>query len=1065
MKFRITLTDPANNIFQTKEFAGLVGSYLSLDRHPDFHTIQEFFNGTMHAFGKNIQIDGGREWLKNVQNILGPDAVITSLIEVDFKFRGTFETIYDGVLAVGLFIETLEDSHLLQITISQSIWWQKFIKRFESKVNIQSRGDEDGNVVIPMDFKPVTLTAQKINKSYVAYRSKNAVMPVNNVANPVLLIGWDAETLKEIDSQSSIVPSIISGGTGAAYPAPEKALPLFTFDDGGDLIIKNILLTLSEGNVFNDPNWAGVVDFTQARNGKCAGIAASFKLYVQKNEEPAVEFSAVDRSVPNSFVRNDGVVELLLINGGVPSPMVTDYTFPKDYQLKINKYDSIKIYGLYTGFFPPFTLGKSMLFVWGQDGWDHNSGFDQMRYCMGCYQKWRTGGIHDEKNEGNFSYGGGFIPTGSFPASIDNDQGIGLPIRASDWWIISSVGNCAGIPVSEINVITALVNNPDPFNPADWNIGVKTPFEGLENYAAALTNYQSYYDPSSGNFPTVRKDGVSAIQAYDRWPIASLQVNLQGSYVDSTYIIQALFNVPGNVRPNWWISTLEFYNSYKLSDLPFQGFYDASVNLYPSFMADGVSTIEENSCWIISTGGSFGGVGGVNVDALQIIRAKINIPGQVDANWDVYTLEQWQAYISETSVVYNGIQLEFQTTFIETIAQGFLLHDVGAAITDRITGRTGLFKSPLLGSPYSRQVFGDIGGFSLFALFKGLQIRGYDLIQKPFFYSMKEFWKGINNIACLAMGKYKIAGQDYIVIKKRSEVYDPTMIVKLNWVQNIKKLYNDSEQYTSAQIGYSTWQSKGGNSSGGGIATGLDDMQTVQTRNTLFKNIGKKISILSDLIAAGLAIEGTRRITNKQSANYQYDDNTFIMALTRVGNLFKPELAENFSQIDNLLNKDSRYNLRLSTFRNFMRHLNYLSGCMQKNLDSFFRFSSGEGNYKMASKATSNYLGDNPGVLLTEDQSISPSNDPIYLDEKFDIQHYLDWECYQLLRDNPDMAIGISQTDEGHVPFFYDSLKFFFAKGKVSISAKPKSEFNIKTIIAPAGNKKYYEPAYEPEYE
>jgi hypothetical protein len=118
----------------------------------------------------------------------------------------------------------------------------------------------------------------------------------------------------------------------------------------------------------------------------------------------------------------------------------------------------------------------------------------------------------------------------------------------------------------------------------------------------------------------------------------------------------------------------------------------------------------------------------------------------------------------------------------------------------------------------------------------------------------------------------------------------------------------------------------------------------------------------------------------------------------------------------------------------------------------------------MSTKATSNYLGDMTGVLLTENQDIHPSNNPMYLDQNFDINHYLDWTCYKLLRDNPDMAIGVSQTDTGHVPFFIDDLKWNYENGTIELKAKPKSTFDIKTIIDEGGKKKYYEPAYDQEH-
>ena len=1066
MKFQSILTDANGNVLSIPEFSGMMDGYLSLERHKDFHTVQEFFNSTLQAFGKNVSLNGGREYLKNTENALGPDAIITIVVNWDVKNTGTFELMYSGIIAVGLFIETLEDDHLLQFTISQTDWWQKFIKRFDSQVNVQSNGDVEGNIVTPANFRPITLTTQKINKSYIAYRSKNAVIPVSEITNPVFIIGFDQEDLKEITEQSNLGTSVITGGNTNIYPEDGTVVPFWNLTDSGNLVIENILLTMSFGSTSGDPNYTPSADFINAKNNKCYAMV-SFDLFIQKNSEEPVKFNKTHRNVPTSFLRNDGVLEQLSF-GHPGFAQVTDFTLSPGYSLKITKYDAVKIYMLdNTIVAPPVTDADGMIFVWGQNGWDHNSGFDQLRNAQGGYMRKTGTSSHQPSNKGNVSYGGIFNAANNvFPDHIDNEAGLNQNIQIGNWYNIGDApGVLGGATVTSINVLTALANmvagSAACQNPANWNIGVLTPYEGLENYAIASTTFQGYYDPSSGNFPATEKDGITLPKKYDRWFITSLMTNLQGAYVDSTYIIQSLINNPGNVRGNWWISTRDFYTSYYLDDLQLQGNWDASVNVYPSLEADGASAILQDDIWIISTGGSFGGVGGVPVDQGYVIRARVNAPRQVNANWDVFTLEEWQAYVKANLKIFNGITATFETTYPDTVAQGFLLHDVGAALCDRITGLKGLFYSPLLGNPFTQKVFASIGDFSLFALFKGLQIRGYDLLEKPFFMSMKEFWEGINNIACLAIGRYKVAGNDQIVIKTRAEVYNPTIIVKLNWVQNIKRSYIEDEQYTSIGIGFTTWESKSGGS-GEGIASGIDDIQTQQYRNTLFKNIGKKITIFSDLITAALSIEATRRVTNKQSANYQYDNNNHLIALDATCS--KPELSENFSEVDGLLNSDTRYNIRLSTFRSFLRHLDYLSGCLQKNLTSFFRFGGGKGNYRAATKATSNYLGDNPGVLITENQDINPSNNPLYVDKVYDIEHFLDWDCYKLLRDNPDMAIGVSQTDTDHVPFFIEDLQWHYGNGKLVLKAKPKTAFDIKTLVA-GGGTRFYEPAYEPDYE
>src|SRR5690606_40654009 len=99
------------------------------------------------------------------------------------------------------------------------------------------------------------------------------------------------------------------------------------------------------------------------------------------------------------------------------------------------------------------------------------------------------------------------------------------------------------------------------------------------------------------------------------------------------------------------------------------------------------------------------------------------------------------------------------------------------------------------------------------------------------------------------------------------------------------------------------------------------------TYSSIFQRIGQKITLLSRFIAAGLTIEVTRRTTREKSADYKYDNDTFIIALNpntididpeTSPDLtdFQPEFDENFTSVSNLQNSDSRYNLRLTPARN-----------------------------------------------------------------------------------------------------------------------------------------------------
>lgn len=440
-------------------------------------------------------------------------------------------------------------------------------------------------------------------------------------------------------------------------------------------------------------------------------------------------------------------------------------------------------------------------------------------------------------------------------------------------------------------------------------------------------------------------------------------------------------------------------------------------------------------------------------------------------------------YVNSISL-YQGLEafgdthlnVTFNSVVPDSSTDAFLTHDVASAITDRIAGQSGLFYSKYLGNPFTVREYDDIGCASLLANMKGLHLRGYKLEgnidptkNKPFFQSMQDWWDGINPIHNLGLGYEKIGEDNVIRVERKEYFYDDSEFsIKLSNVQKITCKYDSDVQFSSVKNGYEKWQSQAAN--GVGTPSGIDDGQTVQTRNSRFKKVGKLLTILSKWIAASLTIETTRRVGNLLSANYTYDDDTFVIALKNDGGDFTPELDENFSSITNLSNSASRYNSRLTPARNFLRWLNYLAGCLQDYSTSFFKFASGEGNYTMTSTMTTSCEGDESGESIAENGDIEVGTDFLHLSQLYDIEHELDWNDYLTFRERKRFALGISQTEDDHKKFMIKDFDYQFATGILKIQAWAKEPFEIQVIDSPASegiyySNRFYEPEYEPEYE
>lgn len=384
-----------------------------------------------------------------------------------------------------------------------------------------------------------------------------------------------------------------------------------------------------------------------------------------------------------------------------------------------------------------------------------------------------------------------------------------------------------------------------------------------------------------------------------------------------------------------------------------------------------------------------------------------------------------------------------QTVFPETRGQCFLIHDAFASVLQSY----GLdFYSDYLGSPLTNgRIYSQYGCAWHYALIKGLQLRGYQLDEKSFFQSFDQCWKGANPILNLGLSYDDHAttpDEPVVRIENKSRFYSREISTTIDYVFEISRQYDDERIFNKIEIGYPNWQSED--------VSGIDDPQTKRTYATRFKKIGSGIELHSDFIAASLAIETTRRQTIEKSKDYKFDDNTFIISINPDDvspDAYFPELDENFSSVSNLLNPETRYNLRLTPARNFLRWINYFNGALQSYLSSQYKFSRGEGNYDMTSNLVSSC---DVGGNISEKQNINVTTDFLHLPLLYTIEINLAWDDYVSIRNARHKAIGISQTDSGHVMFFIKSLEYELVKGKATIRAWPVEYFAIsQTAFVP----------------
>jgi hypothetical protein len=158
--FRFTLRHQETGSLEITEPAGWMDAKLKLERHEDFHSLVEYFEGAFIFYGTNGVDNGGIDYIRFIEQNYGPDATIGIDIEVSFDSAVTYEFIFIGQLDLTT-INELKDNRA-QIAIIRDDFWAKFISRKGQPVNLQSTTDLDGQPITPIDKIRLYLPSQKV---------------------------------------------------------------------------------------------------------------------------------------------------------------------------------------------------------------------------------------------------------------------------------------------------------------------------------------------------------------------------------------------------------------------------------------------------------------------------------------------------------------------------------------------------------------------------------------------------------------------------------------------------------------------------------------------------------------------------------------------------------------------------------------------------------------------------------------------------------------------------------------------------------------------------------------
>lgn len=307
----------ATNDLQISEPDGWKEAKLKLERHPDFHSLVEYFEGGFIYYGENNVDIGGADFIRSTESLYGYNADIIEEIDVSFD-SSVYENIFTGLLDLTT-LQEVRDNKIEAATIPDNLW-SKFISRLDTPVDLRSTTDLDGNPISPVEPIDINLPSQKVRQVYSAdYTDDDNIDGVRQYVIPAGEYGI-------IDFESPILDEIKEKFNYLNTNDPEVPFEMFSMEYAGSYAF-NVQLSASTTPL-------GVL------GSSLTDIVVRFQ---------------INNDTPINFTKTNGGTNG--INGN------SVYTYNAVHQLKVS--DQIRIYYENTGGVSRtfYTSGKTFSFI------------------------------------------------------------------------------------------------------------------------------------------------------------------------------------------------------------------------------------------------------------------------------------------------------------------------------------------------------------------------------------------------------------------------------------------------------------------------------------------------------------------------------------------------------------------------------------------------------------------------------------------------------------------------------------------------------------------------------
>lgn len=279
------------------------------------------------------------------------------------------------------------------------------------------------------------------------------------------------------------------------------------------------------------------------------------------------------------------------------------------------------------------------------------------------------------------------------------------------------------------------------------------------------------------------------------------------------------------------------------------------------------------------------------------------------------------------------------TTFPESVTKGVLLFEAVERTLQYLCNQTVVLKSTLLGR--TDLGYDEDGEASLILWTNGNRIRG--LNDKAIFANFTELLKFINANWCVSWGVEEIDGAFYVLVEKIDRFYDKSAVVlSLGKLFGVEVDLNSKLYYRQIKYGYS-------DSVNIKELNVIDEFNTIRLSELPLQNCKNVLDVSTSTKTSGYEIEWLRRLagTTEDSSN---DDKNFAVSLVRDGDGYRTKKNEGYDFINGVYEPETGYNYDLSPGRALRNWLQYLSSSLIYSKTKVVKFSSGDRNYLMSSK-------------------------------------------------------------------------------------------------------------------